>query len=196
MKKWGARLRSEGFLRDPSYSDAFDLIDRKDFLPDNMKGYADADEPIPIPFDQTQSAPHMDAIFVDSGEPRKSENLLEIGTGSGYLTAILSLLSKSVVSLECISVLSHFARENISRYDVKNVELIVGNVNHMCLKTRFDLIISTASFRKEPYFLRDLLNHGGRAIFPIGSYPPQRLVRYKNEKREELGSVAFVNIVD
>jgi protein-L-isoaspartate(D-aspartate) O-methyltransferase len=196
LKQWGSVLSEEGFLGNSAYADAFDLIDRSDFLPKEYLNLSNTDEPVPIGYNQTQSAPHMDAIFVDHGEPRDDEVVLEIGTGSGYLTAVLSLLSFRVVSIECVSELSRLAKKNISKYGRSNIDLIIGNVNRTCLKERFDLIISTASFKKEPDFLNDLVKPDGRIIFPLGSYPPQRLIKCKNGKREELGSVAFVNIVD
>lgn len=196
MKQWGSVLSEEGFLGNAAYADAFNLIDRSDFLPEEYGKFSTTDEPVPIGYNQMQSAPHMDAIFVDHGEPSNDEVVLEIGTGSGYLTAVLSLLSLKVISIECVPELSRWAKKNISKYGRSNIDLMIGNVNRTCLKERFDLIISTASFKKEPDFLNDLAKPDGRIIFPLGSYPPQRLVKYKNGKREELGSVAFVNIVD
>lgn len=196
MKKWGSVLRDDGFLRKSSHADAFNEVDRSDFVPEKFRKYSDDDEPIPIPFDQTQSAPHMDAIFINYGDPRDNEIALEIGTGSGYFSTILSLLVRRVVSLEFISGLSRWAAGNISKYGRKNVDLITGNINRACLKEKFDIIISTASFKDEPSFLGGMIKPGGRIVFPLGSSPPQRLIRYKDGKREELGSVAFVNIVD
>ena len=196
MKSWGTILSKEGFLGNSLYIKVFDFIDRSDFLPDELKKYSDSDEPVPIPFDQTQSAPHMDAIFVDRGGPTEEDTVLEIGTGSGYLTTIMSYLCRRVVSVERIPGLSKWASSNISKYARKNIDLIIGNVNRACLKEKFDLIISTASFREEPDFLIKFIKPNGRIIFPLGSYPPQRLVTYKNGKRKDLGSVAFVNIVD
>ncbi|MCL4447663.1 MAG: methyltransferase domain-containing protein [Thermoplasmatales archaeon] len=196
MKHWGSVLSEEGFLENSAYADAFDLIDRSDFLTDKYKKFSDVDEPVPIPFNQMQSAPHMEAIFVNYGEPKEDQVVLEIGTGSGYLTAILSFLCRRVVTLECIPELSKWAITNISKYGRTNVDLLVGNINRVCLTRKFDLIISTASFNSEPEFLKKLIVPDGRIIFPLGRFPPQRLIRYKNKKREELGSVSFVNIMD
>ncbi|MEM0135559.1 MAG: protein-L-isoaspartate O-methyltransferase [Thermoplasmatales archaeon] len=196
MIRWGDILTKEGFLNKPAYAKSFNLVDRADFVSEEYKKLSNSDEPIPITYNQTQSAPHMDAIFVNYGEPSPSDIALEIGTGSGYLTAILSFLCRRVVSIEYISALSRWAYRNISKYGVKNVDLIIGNINRVPLKMKFDLIISTASFRKEPDFLKNLIKPEGRLIFPVGTSPPQRLIRYKNGKRDYLGSVAFVNIVD
>lgn len=196
MKLWGKSLIDRGLLTKKVYADAFDLVDRSDFLPDRYKKYSDVDRPAPISSDQTQSAPHMDAIFVSYVEPKDDETVLEIGTGSGYLTTILSFLCKGVVSLDCSSELSKWARCNVMKYGRKNIEFIIGNINRICLKRRFNLIISAASFKSEPKFLEKMIEPDGRIIFPLGSFPPQQLVGYRNGNREELGAVSFVNIVD
>ncbi|MGC8562125.1 MAG: protein-L-isoaspartate O-methyltransferase family protein [Thermoplasmata archaeon] len=196
MIKWGTVLAKEGLIENSSYVRVFDMVSRDDFVPEEYKKYSYSDEPVPIPYNQTQSAPHMDAIFVNYGKPSSDDLVLEIGTGSGYLTAILSFLCKRVVSIEYFPGLSRWASKNISNYKINNVDLIIGNINKAPIKQRFDLIISTASFRREPDFLKKLMKQGGRVIFPIGAYPPQQLVRYMDDRREELASVAFVNIID
>ncbi len=171
-------------------------MDRADFIPAEYKRYSDVDEPLPIPSGQMQSAPHMNAIFVSYGEPKGDQAVLEIGTGSGYLTTILSFLCDRVVSAELLPELSRMALSNMAKYDRRNVDLVTGNINTMCFREKFDLIISTASFKREPEFIRAFAKSGGTVIFPLGSSPPQRLIRYRGLKREELGSVAFVNIMD
>ena len=196
MKKWGDSLREEGLLRRPRYADVFNRVDRSDFIPEGYGKLADMDEPIPIPFGQTQSAPHIDGIFVDYVEPAENETALEVGTGSGYLSAILSFLVRRVVSVERIASLSKWASKNVSSLGRDNIDFIVGNINRICFKTRFDIIISTASFRTEPLFLKEMAKSGGRIIFPLGSFPPQRLIGYKGGKKEYLGDVAFVSIQD
>lgn len=196
MTKWGTVLAEEGLLRNPSYVRIFDLVDRADFVTEEYRGLSYSDEPVPIPYKQMQSAPHMDAIFVEYGKPSGDDLTLEIGTGSGYLTTILSFICKRIVSIEYIPGLSKWASGNISKYGVKNVDLIIGNINRTPIKQKFDIIIATASFRKEPEFLKKLMKPGGRLIFPAGVYPPQRLIRITDDKREEISSVAFVNIVD
>ncbi len=196
MILWGEKLTRERFLDNPDYASVFDSVDRFDFVPEEYGKRSDSDEPIPIHFGQTQSAPHMDAIFVAQGEPEKNDRVLEIGTGSGYLTTILSFLSGRVMSIERIPELAKWAGENISKYNRTNIDLVIGNVNSICINEKFDLVVSTASFRREPNFLSDLVKAGGTVIFPLGRYPPQRLIKYKNGKRKEICSVAFVSIVD
>jgi protein-L-isoaspartate(D-aspartate) O-methyltransferase len=196
LKEWGKILSKEGFLHNPTHSDTFNAVDRRDFLPEDLKKYSDADEPIPILFNQTQSAPHMNAIFVNYGEPDENDDVLEIGTGSGYLTVILSFLSKRVVSVEYLRDMLAWSSKNIAKYERKNIDLVSGNINNLCFKRRFDLIISSASFRNEPTFLNRLLKPEGTMVYPLGKFPPQKLIGIKGGKRQELGWVAFVNISD
>lgn len=196
MKAWGTVLEREGFLKTKEHITAFNKVDRADFLTDEYKASSDKNEPLPIPFNKVQSAPHMDAIFVDKGKVNEKDIILEIGTGSGYFTLILSFLGKEVVSIELDPNLLNWASSNTSRYERDNIILIAGNVNNICLSRKFDLIISTASFKKEPAFLRNMLNRDGRIIYPFGEYPPQRLILFKDGKKEEIGWVSFVNVSD
>lgn len=189
-------MREDGFLTTPLYSDVFDMVNREDFVPTRFKKSSDSDEPIPLSFGQTQSAPHMDAILVEQGRPTEDDDILEIGTGSGYLTVILSLLGRSVTSIEQLRNLSEWSSKNIKKYYRKNIELITGNINRVCFRRKFDLVISTASFPREPKFLMDMVKSEGTTVFPLGRYPPQRLIKIENGKRKEIGWVAFVNIAD
>ncbi len=194
MKEWGLSLKNEGFLRHERDVKAFNSVDRADFLTEEYRRYSSIDEPLPIPFNKVQSAPHMDAIFVDKGKVSDADRVLEIGTGSGYLTTILSLLCKRVVSAEIDFRLLRWASANISRYGRKNIDLICGNINSLRFKEKFDLIVSTASFRKEPAFLAEMVKEGGRIIYPLGESPPQRLFLVENGIRKEIGWVAFIGL--
>ncbi|MGC8645109.1 MAG: protein-L-isoaspartate O-methyltransferase family protein [Thermoplasmata archaeon] len=196
MRGWGDRLKREGYLHSEAHVDVFNRVKREDFVDEGMRAFSFTDEPIPITHGQTQSAPHMNAIFVDHINPREEDQVLEIGTGSGYLTAILSLLSKRVVTVEYFYDLAHSASGRIARYSKRNVDVICGNINQICFRAKFDAIISTASFRKEPSYLLSFLKDDGRIIFPLGGYPPQRLIKIEGGKREDLGYVSFVTIID
>lgn len=171
------------------------IVDRKDFLPDYVKNFSDVDEPLEIAHGQTQSAPHMNGIFLEISSPKKSENALEIGTGSGYLTTLLGMLSSSVISVEIFKDLAGFARKNIDKYHLDNIEIINSNVNKLCLKSKYSVIISAASFSSRPMFLYDKLKEDGRFVYPLGAYPPQQLILFMNGKERKMGYVSFVNII-
>ena len=196
MRGWGDRLSEEGYLRRKEDIEAFNTVKREDFLDLRMRISASLDEPVPIAHGQTQSAPHMNAIFVDNTRPGEKDSVLEIGTGSGYLTAILSLLSGKVVSVEYFCDLSKIARKRIASYSRGNVYLICGDINRICFRSKFDAIISTSSFRREPTYLLPFLKEEGRMIFPLGSYPPQKLIKIEKGERKDLGYVSFVTIIE
>ncbi|MEM2056039.1 MAG: protein-L-isoaspartate O-methyltransferase [Thermoplasmatales archaeon] len=196
MTLWGDILSHEGYLHKERHIKAFNDVKREDFLEGRYRYYASVDEPMPLRHGQTQSAPHMDAIFVEAVDPEPEDIVLEIGTGSGYLTTILSFLCKRVISVEYYCDLAQAAAKSIARYGADNIDLICGNINSICLRENFDAIISTSSFRKEPNFLLSILKQDGILIFPLGSYPPQELIEIKSGKRAKLGIVSFVTIID
>ncbi|MEM0140722.1 MAG: protein-L-isoaspartate O-methyltransferase [Thermoplasmatales archaeon] len=196
MSNWGDRLEKERYLHQERHIRVFNSVKREDFVDRKYKAFTLSDEPLPLEHGQTQSAPHMNAIFVDLVNPTQDDSVMEIGTGSGYLTTILSFLSGKVISIEYYCDLARSAAKNIARYERRNVQIICGNVNSICLKAKFDAIISTSSFRKEPAFLFPLVKENGIFVFPLGSYPPQKLIMFKEGKKTEIGMVSFVTIVD
>ncbi len=171
-------------------------VDRRDFLPDNVQKYSDIDEPLDIPHGQTQSAPHMNGIFLEISGVIESDEVLEIGTGTGYLTTMLGFLAKRVISVEIFTDLAIYAMQNIKKYGLKNVEIINANINQICFNCKFSLVISAASFSSKPIFIYEKLKANGRMIYPLGRYIPQSLIIYKNGKENKIGNVAFVNIID
>ncbi len=193
--KWGDRLREEGFLKSKRYVEAFNKISREDFLSSEIKKYSNADEPLPIFLNQTQTAPHMDAIFLEEASIKKNDVVLEVGTGSGYLTALLAEVSGKVISIEFFRELSYFARKNIEKYHFKNVDLLIANFYKFCIDLKFDKVIITAAVPEIPWFIKEFLNPNGIAVFPLGKDVPQRLIRLKDSKIENLGLVYFVNII-
>jgi len=192
---WGDRLFEDGIIKRNIYKEAFNKIKREDFLPHEMKKYSNADEPIPLFLDQTQTAPHMDAIFMEEALINEEDRVLEVGTGSGYLTALLAEVSKKVISIEFFKELSHFARRNLEKYHFRNLELIVADFYKLCMKLKFDKIIITAAVPEIPWFIQDMISPDGITIFPLGRSIPQKLIRLKNGKIENLGPVYFVNII-
>ncbi|MCL5680878.1 MAG: methyltransferase domain-containing protein [Candidatus Thermoplasmatota archaeon] len=195
MTLWGNKLKNDGYLKDPKIIEVFNHIDRKDFLPDQWKNFSEMDEPIELAMGQTQSAPHMDAIMAEWAKTNVNDDVLEIGTGSGYFTTILSFMASKVLSVEYFEEMIRWAKKNISKYKRDNIELVGCNINDFCIRKKFDLIISTASFSKKPTFLYALMKQDARLIYPIGSYPPQRMIYYRNRKEEIIADVAFVPII-
>ncbi len=171
-------------------------LDRSIFLPDNLKKYADLDEPLEIGFGQTQSAPHMNGIILEISNLKDNDVVLEIGTGTGYLTALLAYLAKRVVSVEIIKNFATSAKKSLEEYGIKNVDLINGDINTICLKEKFSLIISAASFKRKPKFLYEKLSDNGRLVYPLGSSPPQILIYHSITGDSVVAHVSFVNIIN
>jgi protein-L-isoaspartate(D-aspartate) O-methyltransferase len=123
-------LESAGYLRSPSIKQAMLSIDRRDFVPEQYKDYAYLDEPLPIGKGQTTSAPSVIAKTLELLELTPGLRVLEIGTGSGYLTALLAKLvgpKGLVVSIEYYPELLEFAKRNLAKYGFKNVMLVQGD---------------------------------------------------------------------
>jgi len=105
----------------------FDMVPRHTFLPEGVWPRAYEDAPIPIGFGQTASQPSLQAYYLSFLSPKRHEKILEIGTGSGFLTALLALTSDRVYSVERVRELSLRARRALDGMGVKNVALLVGD---------------------------------------------------------------------
>ena len=134
--------------------------------------------PLPIGYGQTISQPYMVAVMTDLLEPRPHHRILEIGCGSGYQAAVLSLLVKQVISLEIIAPLADSARRLLARLGYHNVEVIEAD-GHFGWESQapYDGIIVTAAPEEIPPPLIDQLIPGGHLIIPVGAlYMAQQLL--------------------
>ena len=155
----------------------FDMVPRHIFLPEGIWPRAYEDAPIPIGFGQTASQPSLQAYYLSLLRPQAEEKVLEIGTGSGYLTALLCLMADRVYSVERVRELSQRARRALDAMAVKNAALLVGDGTIGWRKYQpFDVIVVSASSPSIPGTLVDQLGDGGRMLIPIGSRESQDLV--------------------
>lgn len=155
----------------------FDMVPRHLFLPEGVWPRAYEDAPVPIGFGQTASQPSLQAYYLSLLRPRSDEKTLEIGTGSGYLTALLSLMSDRVYSVERVRELSQRARLALDELAVQNVALLVGDGTIGWRKYEpFDVIVVSAASPSVPSALVDQLGDGGRMLIPVGSRESQDLV--------------------
>lgn len=155
----------------------FDRVPRHHFLPEGVWPRAYEDAPIPIGFGQTASQPSLQAYYLSILKPRSDEKVLEIGTGSGYLTALLSLMADRVYSVERVRELSQRARRALDVMSVRNVALLVGDGTIGWRKYQpFDVIVVSAASPSVPTALVDQLGDGGRMLIPVGSRETQELV--------------------
>ncbi|MEK7208915.1 MAG: protein-L-isoaspartate O-methyltransferase [Patescibacteria group bacterium] len=165
-----------GVLRTPAIIAAFEAIDRLDFLPPSERGQAYLNEPLPIGFGQTISQPRTVAFMLEKLAPALGHKILDIGSGSGWQTALLAQLVGStgkVIGLEVIPELCQLSRQNLARYNFLRrgtVELHCQNAAKGFLAAApFDRIISAASAATLPPAWLEQLKIGGRLVAPVDS---------------------------
>ncbi len=158
----------------------FDQVPRHIFLPEGMRPRAYEDAPIPIGFGQTASQPSLQAYYLTILRPQADEKVLEIGTGCGFLTALLCLMADRVYSVERIRELSQRARKALDAFGVKNAALLVGDGTIGWKKyAPYDVIVVSAASPGVPKALVDQLADGGRMLIPVGTRDLQELVLVK-----------------
>jgi protein-L-isoaspartate(D-aspartate) O-methyltransferase len=162
-------LRSQG-IRDERVLEAVAELPRRLFVPERLQDAADADRPLPIGFGQTISQPFVVAYMLEQLALRGDERVLEIGTGSGYQTALLARLAREVFSIEVVPELAERARVLLLHLlRLENVALRVGDgALGWPEAAPFDRIVVTAASPGVPPALVDQLAPGGRMILPVG----------------------------
>jgi protein-L-isoaspartate(D-aspartate) O-methyltransferase len=148
---------------------AFYKIERHKFIPENLRNTAYADFPLPIGEGQTISQPYIVALMTECLDLTGKEKVLEIGTGSGYQTAILAELAGEVYSIERFESLAERAQTILGDLGYKNIKIKVGDGTLGWEEARpFDRIIITAASPKVPLPLIDQLTDNGKLILPLG----------------------------
>lgn len=187
----------------PGVIEAMRKVPRDHFVPEDMKHFAFDNGPLPIGHNQTISQPFIVALMTELLEPAKNHIILEIGTGSGYQTAILSLLVKKVYTIEIIKELNGEARERLINDNYLNVETRHGNgYEGWPEHAPYDGIIVTAAAPYIPQTLVDQLKVGGRMVIPVGQpHFHQELMLVEKDDTGEIKTtdvlgVAFVPLVD
>ncbi len=193
------QLKKRG-ISDKRILKAFKDIPRHIFVPQDNIEHSYDDSALPIGYGQTISQPYITALMTELLRPLKDDVILEIGTGSGFQSAILSTLCKFVFSVERIQELVSFSRENVSRLDIKNVQIFVGD-GTLGWKSGgpYDGIIVTAGAKDIPVNLLSQLKPGGKLIIPLeyGGYHKLTLIRKEEDKivREEIIDCIFVPLI-
>jgi protein-L-isoaspartate(D-aspartate) O-methyltransferase len=163
-------------ITDTSVLAAMRAVPRHLFVEQSIRGEAYDDSPLPIGRGQTISQPYMVAVMTELLSLTGSERVLEIGTGSGYQTAILSRLCEWVYTVERIESLSHTAEEIVTLLGYENISFSVGDgTEGWPAEAPFDGIIVTAGAPNIPQVLVDQLAVGGRLLIPVGSRYSQTL---------------------
>ena len=151
-------------------------VPRHQFITKNLQTDSYKDTPVPIGAGQTISQPYIVALMTELLEIKDDDIVLEIGTGSGYHTAILARLAQRVFSVECMPELAAAARQRLDHLGVMNVEIHEGDGSvGLPDKSPFDVILVAAASPRQPDQLIDQLTSDGRLIIPVGSRHKQRL---------------------
>lgn len=189
-------------VKDPRVLEAIQKVPRDKFVEESMILFAYEDSPLPISEGQTISQPYIVALMTEQAELNPQDRVLEIGTGSGYSAAILSLLASQVYSIERYPSLAETATQRLQTLGYHNITVLVGDgtLGHKG-NAPYDAIIVTAAAPKVPEALLQQLAIHGRLIIPIGSHlGNQQLVRVRrstenNYMYEELLAVRFVPLI-
>ena len=187
-------------ITDPAVLDVMADIPREKFIPAEHHSEVYSDNPLSIGNNQTISQPYIVALMTQELEIDKGCDLLEIGTGSGYQTAILAKLAKQVYTIERIEQLSLKAQNVLTELNIKNVKFHIGDGT--CgwpNDKKFDRIIITAAAPEMPKPLLEQLKIGGLAVLPLGTGYVQELVAIeKTDRGTETKSVCgcrFVKLI-
>ena len=164
-------LQDSGFLNDDNVESAFRNIPRHEFVPTSELDAAYYNEPLSIMKDQTISQPGVVSRMTEWLDVKDGQKILEIGTGSAWQTAILSYLvgTGTVYSVERYSELVKFARENLEKFGLDNIHVILGDGSMGYLKeSPYDRIIITAACTEIPLPLLEQLGENGLILAPVG----------------------------
>ena len=178
-------LKNSRFLNDKKVEDAFRNIPRHEFVPSSELDYAYYNEPLPIKKNQTISQPAVVSRMTEWLDVRQGQKVLEIGTGSGWQTAILSyLVGQGIVySVEIKPELVKFAQENLEKLGINNVHIILsdGSIGYS-KASPYDRIMITAACTEIPLPLLDQLADGGLLIAPVGDSSQSLVLLQKTRK--------------
>ncbi|MGA1204288.1 MAG: protein-L-isoaspartate(D-aspartate) O-methyltransferase [Opitutales bacterium] len=187
-------------IKDPEVLKAMSLVPREAFVPNSLKEMAYADGPLPIGAEQTISQPYVVAAMSEALSLGPQARVLEIGTGSGYQTAVLAAMGLTVYTIERIDSLGRKAAEVLRGLGFRNVRARCGDGTlGWPEEAPFDGIIVTAAADQLPMPLVDQLGEGGRLVIPVGVFDQDLRVYQKNKYGEiscrSLFPVRFVPLV-
>lgn len=193
------QLISRG-IKDRSVLDAMLTVPRHIFVEEAFLSQAYSDYPLPIGEKQTISQPYIVALMSEALGLTGSERVLEIGSGSGYFSAVLSMLAYKVYSVERLTTLTARARSTLDTLHCSNVIVKLGDGTlGWPDEAPFDAIVAAASSPQVPQALVEQLAPGGRLIIPVGTVESQKLLRITKKAggiaTEVLGGCRFVRLI-
>lgn len=195
----GTQLRGRG-IADERVLESMARVPRHEFAAERYRDQAYEDHPLPIAEGQTISQPYIVALMLELLAIKSTDKVLEIGTGSGYATALLGELAAQVVSVERHAALANEARELLLRIGYPNVTVIVADGSHgYPANAPYDVILVSAAAPAVPPMLIGQLAEGGRMVIPIGNTDTQQLQliqMYNSQPRTTLRELCrFVPLV-
>ena len=195
-------LKEKGIVN-KNILDAIRKVPRELFVNESTSRYAYENIPLPIECEQTISQPYVVAYMIDCLKLKKTDRVLEIGTGTGYQTAIISCLCQKIYTIEIFDKLFNQAKININKLKIKNVIHKLGNgANGWGEEILFDAIIVSAASEKIPLKLLQNLKNNGKLIIPIkysSGNQKLKLVKKTSESsfdQKELFDVKFVPLLN
>jgi protein-L-isoaspartate(D-aspartate) O-methyltransferase len=202
MRMVDTQIRLRG-VKDVRLLKVMETIPRHLFVEEAMMDQAYNDNPLPIGEKQTISQPYIVALMTEALALTGKEKVLEIGTGSGYQTAILAQLADRVCTIERVASLAGGARKILDYLNAFNVAIRVGDGTYgWNEEAPFDAILVTAGAPRVPSILVEQLNVGGRLVIPVGSRSTQALLKVTrlsesihDVKKEDLGGCRFVDLI-
>jgi len=193
------QLKARGIF-DERVLRAMETVPRENFVAPELRDHAYEDRPLGIGCSQTISQPYIVASMLQAAQLRREDHVLELGTGSGYQTALLAELTRSVVSVERHPELARVARERIANSGYGNVEIVVadGTLGY-APGAPYDAILVSAAAPHVPQPLIDQLAIGGRMVLPMGSRDLQDLILVRKDeegvRQVRLDGCAFVPLI-
>ena len=160
-------LKVRGILKSPSLIEAFETVDRIDFVPEELKAMAYDDRPLPIGLAQTISQPYTVAFMLELLQPNMNDRVLDIGSGSGWTTALLACVSEHVDAVERIEELVKFSKQNFTKYSFTNISVHLAKQTLGVQGESFDKILVSCSADEVPEELIKQLKPGGIMVIPV-----------------------------
>jgi protein-L-isoaspartate(D-aspartate) O-methyltransferase len=193
------QIRDRG-IQSPRVLAAMESVPRHLFVPPELIAKAYTDEALPSSDGQTISQPYMVAASADALDLQGHERVLEVGAGTGYQAAVLSLLSREVIALEAIPALAESAGRRLATHGYRNVRVEVGDGSEgFAQAAPFDAVLVSAAAPAVPQPLVDQLAEGGRLVIPVGSEDYQQLLKIVKSngrlREQELFACRYVPLV-
>jgi protein-L-isoaspartate(D-aspartate) O-methyltransferase len=175
-----AQAAQDAGVRDPRVLEALREVPRAGFVPPASRDHAYDDVPLPIPHDQVTTQPSLVARVLEALELTGDENVLEVGTGYGWQTALLGMLARRVWSVERHHDLARFAAGAVVRQEIGRVRIVVADGSRgLPGRAPYDAIVVSAAYPRVPNPLLRQLAHGGRLIQPIGEGGAEDVVLFE-----------------